>query len=94
MTRRDKQQARLVGNIATNNRRPIRSNMPADGTVHGGRYTKVKALGKGSFGTVWLMRDLDGCSCVMKAISLKALPVAEVCTLPAPPASPASQLSD
>eukprot|EP00962_Isochrysis_galbana_P052529 scaffold23961_cov131-Isochrysis_galbana.AAC.5 len=48
MTRRDKQQARLVRNIATNNRHPIRSNMPADGTVHGGRYTKVKALGKGS----------------------------------------------
>jgi serine/threonine protein kinase len=71
--------------------------MPADSsTLHGGRYAKVKALGKGSFGTVWLVRDRDGCSYVMKAISLKALPLAEVRTRPRShvPSHPASSHTD
>ena len=42
------------------------------------RYLKVKRIGSGSFGVVWLVRDaLTATTLVMKEVSLKGLPLKE-----------------
>ena len=42
-----------------------------------GSLTKVKKLGAGTFGTVWLVRSKEGAVLCMKEVARRGLPAAE-----------------
>lgn len=47
-------------------------------TPRGARYTKIKQIGSGTFGTCWLVTDSSTqTTLVMKEVSLKNLPAKE-----------------